>query len=423
MARTKADARKSLKRSRQELEEQYEEDELEHDHDFGDVDREDVDDHDDGGFTIRDAVHDKRTVERTCFELHGQIDINPPYQRDIVWKPDRQSALIDSLLKGLHVPPVVFAVRDDPHTPGGKQYICVDGKQRLTSVQSFIDSQIPHIDPVTKKKWYMPLNLSENSGKARIPDGWVKKFHNIKITCVEYGSIDEVTEREIFERVQNGMPLQASEKLQALNGPLVRWINSLQKKYVAESTGLTNCITWSIGRGKDFECIARSIYTIANMPKHIFPGQQPLSRWLKVSPDPCLEFKQGICETLDSFVYLASDDRYNDAFTSIKERVAPVEFVFICLLLAKMRPCSDDDKAGQILAMRTNLRQKFHKEVKANTSVCKWAFAFIEGVGDVKHPKWPTDEALRSASTRRIGVGNRKRRKTGGDDDDDEYEP
>lgn len=62
MARTEFDARSKLKRSREELEEQYEEDELEHDNDWGELDREEGGE---GDFTIRDAVPDKQTIERT----------------------------------------------------------------------------------------------------------------------------------------------------------------------------------------------------------------------------------------------------------------------------------------------------------------------------------------------------------------------
>lgn len=65
MARTKADARDALERTRAELEAQYEEDQLEYENDWGELDREHIDEDEDDEFVIRDALTDKRTVERS----------------------------------------------------------------------------------------------------------------------------------------------------------------------------------------------------------------------------------------------------------------------------------------------------------------------------------------------------------------------
>lgn len=65
MARTKADARDALERTRAELEAQYEEDQLEYENDWGELDREHIGEDEDDEFVIRDALTDKRTVERS----------------------------------------------------------------------------------------------------------------------------------------------------------------------------------------------------------------------------------------------------------------------------------------------------------------------------------------------------------------------
>ncbi len=60
------------------------------------------------------------------------IDIKPKYQRRERWSKDKQSALIESFLLNIPVPPIYLA--EDEY---GK-YSVIDGKQRITSIYNFI---------------------------------------------------------------------------------------------------------------------------------------------------------------------------------------------------------------------------------------------------------------------------------------------
>ncbi len=62
----------------------------------------------------------------------GNIDITPDLRRD-AWNLKKKSRLIESLILGLPVPPIVLAERDD--TKG--KFIVLDGKQRLLTVFQF----------------------------------------------------------------------------------------------------------------------------------------------------------------------------------------------------------------------------------------------------------------------------------------------
>jgi hypothetical protein len=50
----------------------------------------------------------------------------------------KQIGLIDSIFRNFYIPPVVFAVTKED---GEDVRVCVDGKQRLTSIQKFFDGQ------------------------------------------------------------------------------------------------------------------------------------------------------------------------------------------------------------------------------------------------------------------------------------------
>lgn len=62
----------------------------------------------------------------------GAIDIKPKYQRRERWSIEKQSALIESFLLNIPVPPIYLA--EDEYG----EYSVIDGKQRITSIYNFI---------------------------------------------------------------------------------------------------------------------------------------------------------------------------------------------------------------------------------------------------------------------------------------------
>lgn len=58
----------------------------------------------------------------------------------MVWPESKQIGLVDSIFRNFYVPPVIFAVQRDDE--GETVRVCVDGKQRLTSIQKFLDGLV-----------------------------------------------------------------------------------------------------------------------------------------------------------------------------------------------------------------------------------------------------------------------------------------
>ena len=58
---------------------------------------------------------------------------------EVVWPEIKQIHLIDSIFRQFYIPPIIFAVQVDD---GDEVRVCVDGKQRLTSIQKFFDGQV-----------------------------------------------------------------------------------------------------------------------------------------------------------------------------------------------------------------------------------------------------------------------------------------
>lgn len=68
---------------------------------------------------------------------YNSIDVDPHYQRRDRWKPEKQSALIESFLMNVPVPPIYFS-EDDYGS-----YSVIDGKQRLTAIKEFLLGNFP----------------------------------------------------------------------------------------------------------------------------------------------------------------------------------------------------------------------------------------------------------------------------------------
>ena len=74
------------------------------------------------------------TTETIARQLeNGNIDLNPSFQRRDAWTEQEKSRLIESLMLGFPVPPIILAENKNKKN----SYIVIDGKQRLLSIRRF----------------------------------------------------------------------------------------------------------------------------------------------------------------------------------------------------------------------------------------------------------------------------------------------
>lgn len=76
---------------------------------------------------------------RSCadlFRMHQQkiLEIQPEFQRDIVWKGPDQTRFIDSLIKQLPIPSMCFALDHK-----AQRWIVIDGLQRISTIVRFLE--------------------------------------------------------------------------------------------------------------------------------------------------------------------------------------------------------------------------------------------------------------------------------------------
>ncbi|KIK55355.1 hypothetical protein GYMLUDRAFT_842806 [Collybiopsis luxurians FD-317 M1] len=191
--------------------------------------------------------------------INDIIDLSPEYQRDVVWNENKQINLIDSICRNFYIPPIIFAVTSEKD--GAERRVCIDGKQRLTSIQRFMDGLIPFRDAFTGQKfWFKDTGAQSAREKKLLPESVRKIFSNRQIVCVEYAELTYADERDIFKRVQQGEALRPDEKLGVVSTSRTAFIRELLQLHVPE--GSFGKIPWTTTRGTDFSVFARVVQSI-----------------------------------------------------------------------------------------------------------------------------------------------------------------
>ena len=135
------------------------------------------------------TVHDVlRRIEK------GTFIMDPDFQRDFIWKKDKQGKLIESVL--MRIPLPVFYLAENPNG----DMVVVDGLQRLSTFQQFVNNELllklPHQPELNNKRF------SDLSPKLqnRIEDC------NLILYIID-ARVPPRALLDIFERVNSGLPL------------------------------------------------------------------------------------------------------------------------------------------------------------------------------------------------------------------------
>ncbi|HOF18176.1 MAG TPA: DUF262 domain-containing protein, partial [Phycisphaerae bacterium] len=153
----------------------------------------------------------RRALDK-IYRRRDRYDI-PEWQRGEVWDTDRKQQLIDSILRGWKLPKFYFVMLDDD------DYEVVDGQQRLTAIYEFFANELPLSEESAEMfggPYYKDL-------KQRISD----TFDDFEI---EYDVIEDAAEDELkqfFQRLQQGLPLTSSEKLNSVHSKLRDYCRNL----------------------------------------------------------------------------------------------------------------------------------------------------------------------------------------------------
>ncbi len=279
------------------------------------------------------------------------IDLEPEYQRGVVWTAEKQSAVIESIMRHYYVPPILLSLQkpDDGAEDEDEFYVCIDGKQRVSSICAFLSNEIPVKEPSSGRRFWYKEDLINGKTPA-LTAAQRRKFENEQMTIVIFEGLNEEAERDMFSRVQMGVTLSSAEKLGAHLGPWPDFIRQMVKRFIDPTPSLVHDNEGNsmlqVSRGRDYLYMAQIALLILHKDS---PGYLPSAHGIdsylrahaKEQPPP--QLRSTMQKTLERYVALANHKRYgacikpetklNIRGTALKKPLSPAEFVYIAYMI------------------------------------------------------------------------------------------
>ena len=160
------------------------------------------------------------------------LKANPEYQRGVVWSVVQKQKLIDSVFRGYPLP-LIYLHYVSKTIAGMKNegFEIIDGQQRIRSLYEFAEGAFKLLDPAgDAKKGKFPAFIKNHESP------WAKhdihslslelreKFLDTPLAIAKIQSDDQNEIRDLFVRLQSGLPLNHQETRDAWPGEFTEFI-------------------------------------------------------------------------------------------------------------------------------------------------------------------------------------------------------
>ncbi|KAF2839870.1 hypothetical protein M501DRAFT_909464, partial [Patellaria atrata CBS 101060] len=273
--------------------------------------------------------------------------------------------------ENFYIPPIIFNLKPIVRADGTPVFkrVCVDGKQRLSSVHAFMKGDIPVLDKRGRKcfiRFYCykkDANGREFRQKSRLvlPPESARRFSKKTFLCQEYNNLTHEQEEDLFGRVQKGVQLTPAEKLRATTGS---W-QKFAKLFEQDFSTVVNLSTTA--RSLGFRHILACFSQIMELQKPAKDNRVPTiktnamdtERLLKKPELLDMPTRSHLSRVFSTFKTLIQKDPKvfeNNNYRKAKN-FAPVEIVAVACLISMYGDTRDHDTLlGDIAYMRTFLR-------------------------------------------------------------------
>lgn len=167
----------------------------------------------------------------SIYNQREEIYLEAEYQRiSDIWPMTKRQLLIDSLLNGYDIPKFYFHEFHPAKKIGNSSfnYAIIDGKQRLSSIWSFINNEFPLADDFEYQadislglQGLTYREISESHPNIR------DLFNAISLDITTIVTDDTEIIEDMFSRLNEAVPLNAAEKRNAFGGPVPKAIKRL----------------------------------------------------------------------------------------------------------------------------------------------------------------------------------------------------
>ena len=174
-----------------------------------------------------------RSVSDILDLTHNEmVRANPEYQRGTVWTIAQKKKLIDSVMRGYPLPLIyLHHIKRSVAGLNRDDLEIIDGQQRINALYGFREGAYPLFDPIKDDaQARFPKFLKEQpcpwAGLTfqSLPDDLANKFLNTELPIAMITSDDPNEVRDLFVRLQAGLPLNPQEKRDAYPGGFTDFI-------------------------------------------------------------------------------------------------------------------------------------------------------------------------------------------------------
>lgn len=213
------------------------------------------------------------------WEDRGELIISPSFQRRRVWTHRGKSYLIDTIVRGMPIPPIF--IRQVVH-PSRRLTVreVVDGQQRISAILDFINGEFTvlpsHNTDIAKQKY------------DALPEYVQKTILSYPLSVNVLNTNSDADVLDVFARLNSySLPLNAAEKLNAkYTGAFRNAMNLMARKHLAYWSKHKILGSQQIARMGDVELTADLAVT---MMTELRPGRKRLETFYKKYDD---EFPQ-----------------------------------------------------------------------------------------------------------------------------------
>ena len=187
-----------------------------------------------------ELISDKIKIkDLLILKRNSMLTVNPEYQRGAVWSEAQQKRLVDSVMRSYPLPLIYLHYKKINVAGLSRDSLeIIDGQQRIDALYAFADKGIRLFDPIADDKKARFPEFIKN-----IPCAWAqcdyiglsdelkKKFDDTEIFIVKVTTDIEDEARDLFIRLQAGLPLNPQEKRDAWPGGYTEFTLQLGGKY------------------------------------------------------------------------------------------------------------------------------------------------------------------------------------------------
>ena len=152
----------------------------------------------------------------------SKIDLRPEFQRGLVWGKSQKQLLVDSIMKDMDIPKIYLREVSRPPV----EYEVVDGQQRLETLREFCENGFKtEANEIASEK--LPAMTYAEMGNYN--DDLLEQFDSYEFSAIILRDAEDDDVEDMFLRLQNGTPLNAQEKRNAMPGKMRDFARELSK--------------------------------------------------------------------------------------------------------------------------------------------------------------------------------------------------